>query len=74
MLILQSKKGADDKYIRTFKRTDYIERERRNLEVNKVKQNWEDHLDEGKIQVNILIKNYFFFHSNSKYNIFKTIK
>lgn len=28
-----SKKGADDKFIRTFKRTDYIERERRNVEL-----------------------------------------
>lgn len=49
LIIIKSKKGADDKYIRTFKRTDYIERERRNLEVNKIKSNWEDHLDDGKI-------------------------
>lgn len=31
-----SKKTADDKYIKTFKRTDHIERERRNLEVNRI--------------------------------------
>jgi hypothetical protein len=35
--------------MRTFKRTDYIERERRNLELHKMKFTWEDHLDEGKI-------------------------
>lgn len=46
ILIFQSKKTADDKYVRTFKRVEYTERERRQLLMSHLKENWEQHLDD----------------------------
>ena len=42
----EAKKNADDKYVRNFKKIEYIERERKLLEAQRVIKSWEELADE----------------------------